>query len=418
MATPTIGIRRTSTICFVFLLALADQTFAFEYQWNDHTLELGGRARIATVEADENARAASLLFRMRAMSEWNSQLKTLIEIDHVELAWEDEFTNGVNFNDKPVIPDVAGTDLNQALISYSPTNTLELLLGREAVALGNQRFVGTNGFWQNEQTLDIAGFKLDFASASHISYRYVDNANRITGDDANKALSPDDPNFEANNGLRPAQFLGDHDHNTHLIFATFKEWDLSVIQAYYFDMKIEDAKALSNQTLGFRYEYKGRIGKLRALAYGEMALQERPEMNSDANLKYQTIGAGLGYRASEVTLNYERLGEGKGISFVTPLASLNDENGWADKFLITPISGLRDYSIKYIWRKSPLKLDARYHFFKADNNHQTIGKELDVDFEFTLAKDHITRFRYADFNSHDPEFSDEKRVFLMYSHTL
>ena len=420
--TPTIG-NSGIALGVALLLVNSNNATALDYQWQNHALELGGRARLAKVEAEENARAASLLIRFGLMSEWSSQFKTLVEVDHVELAWENEFSNGVNFNGTPVIPDVAGTDLNQALISYAPTNSLEFLLGREAVVVGNQRFIGTNGFWQNEQTLDIAGFKLDFASASEISYRYVDNANRINGDDADKRLNPERSPFEAalanaNNGKRPAKFLGDHDHDSHLLFAKFKEWDYTELQAYYFDMNIEDAEPLSNKTLGLRYEYRGRLNRLRALAFAEWATQERSEVNADANLQYQNVGAGLGYRSHQLSLHYERLSEDNGISFVTPLASLHDENGWADKFLVTPVSGLQDYSLQYIWRNSPIKIDTRYHVFNADDNHRTLGNELDIDIEFTLAKNHILLVRYADFSAKDPGLSDEKRAFIMYSHNL
>ena len=407
-------------IGFILTASLPQPVAAFEYSLDNHTFEFGTRARIAHVEADDNdnARAASLLLRLRATSEWSTQFSSLLELDYVALAWEEEFSNGVHFNNNPVIPDVAGSDLNQALLSYSPSNTLELSLGKEAVKLGNQRFVGTNGFWQNEQTLDTVGFKFKFGMASHFLYRYVDNANRINGDDAGKYLSPSDSNFAANNGLRPAPFLGDHEHNTHLLFAQFKEWDYSQIYAYFFDMDIKDAAVLSNQSLGLRYEYKGRWGKLRTLAHGELALQERKDVDTGTTLQFYDIGAGIGYRSHEISINYQRLGENNGISFVTPLASLHDQNGWVDKFLITPSSGLRDYSLQYIWRQNPIKIDARYHVFHSDNHDSEIGEEFDMDIIFKFNRDNSILFRYADFFSRGDVFKSEQRIFLMYTHNF
>ena len=412
-------VSNTGLIAGGFVIATVTQpVFALEYELENHIFNFGTRARIAHAEADNNARATSLLLRFRAESEWTSQFSTLFELDHVVLAWQDEFSNGENFNDKPVIPDVAGTDLNQALLRYSPTNTLQLTLGREAINLGNERFVGSNSFWQNEQTLDTAGFDYEFGFASNVSYRYVDNANRITGQNAGEQLSVSDSNFAANNGQRPAAFLGDHNHDTHLLFAEFKEWDYSQVQAYYFDMNIKDATALSNKTIGLRYEYKGRWNKLRTLAHGEFALQERTDISNDAILQFYDLGAGLGYRASEISINYQRLGENNDISFVTPLASLQDKNGWADKFLTTPTSGLRDYSLQYIWRKNPIKIDSRYHAFYADDSDSKLGEELDIDFVLKLSRHDSVILRYANFFSSDDSFSDEQRVFLMYTHNL
>ena len=402
----------------VFIATIAPSISALEYELESHTFELGARARIAHVEANKNARAASLLLRLRAESEWSTQFSTLLELGHIALAWQNEFSNGENFNNKPVIPDVAGTDLNQALLRYSPSNIMQLSLGREAINLGNERFVGTNGFWQNEQTFDSAGFKFEFGTASNFLYRYVDNANRITGQSAGKELNTSDSNFTANNGLRPAPFLGDHDHDTHLLFAEFKEWDYSQLQAYYFDMDIKDAKALSNKTLGLRYTYKGRWNKLRTLAHGEFALQQRTHENNNARIEFYDVGAGMGYRASEISINYQHLGENDGTSVITPLASLHSQNGWADKFLATPNTGLRDYKLQFTWRQNPVKVDARYHIFRTDNQDSKIGEELDIDIILKLNRENTVLFRYASFFTSDDSYTDEQRIFVMYSHNL
>jgi hypothetical protein len=413
-------------ICGLFInLFIIKPTIALEYELNNHTFDLGTRARIAYVNADNKAnnlsntaRDMSLLLRFRINSQWTPQLFTLVELDHVELAWQDEFSNGEFFNNTPVIPDAAGIDFNQVLLRYSPTNTLQFTLGREAINLGNERFIGTNSFWQNEQTLDTVGFNYEFGSASKFLYRYIDNANRITGRNAGKKLSSSDSNFAANNGQRPANFLGDHDHDTHLLFAEFKEWDYSKIQVYYFDMNIKDATALSNKTLGSRYEYEGRWNKLRTLAHGELALQQRTEINNDATLQFYDLGMGIGYGTNQLSINYQQLGEHDGTSFVTPLASLHEQNGWVDKFLKTPQSGLRDYSLQYIWRQSPIKIDARYHAFHTDDNHSKLGEELDVDFVLKLSRQGTILLRYADFFSSDNSSPDEQRVFFMYTYNL
>ena len=395
-------------------------SYAFEHTWNPHNLELTARTRTGSVAIPNgnDAKTSSILLRANIESQWLDNLKSVIEMDYVELFWEDEFTNGVNFNDTPVIPDTGGADLNQLFFTYELSNTLSLSLGREAYNLGNQRFVGTNGFWQNEQSFDGAGLKYEFASASHIHYQFIANANRINGDDATKELDPSDSIFAANNGLRPAKFLGDHEHESHLVFAQFREWDFSTVQAYLFDMDIKDALPLSNRTLGIRYEYKGRSGKLRTLGHAEIAIQTRPEVADSDRYSYQNFGTGIGFGSNELSINLERLGESGGVAFVTPLASLHDKNGWADKFLLTPPSGLHDYSLKYIWRNSPVKVDARYHFFKDDVNGDSYGEELDVDIEYKISKIHSILFRGADFKSKNPSFSDESRLFFMYRYNL
>lgn len=395
---------------------------ALELKFENHDLKFAARPRIAFVNGEEgdesDGKAASLLLRLRAESQWASNLSSLLELDYVALGWENDFSNGVNFNSKPLIPDTEGFDLNQALLSYSLSNNMELSIGREAVNLGTQRFVGTNSFWQNEQTLDMAAVQIGFGSASHISYRYVVNANRIQGEDAGAKLRPNDANFIQNEGLRPPQFLGDHDHQTHLLFTNVKEWDYSRVQAYFYKMHIEDALTLSNNTLGIRYEYKGRLGNFRPIGNAEVALQERPEVADNSSIRYINLEAGFGYRSNQLLVKYELLDENSQISFVTPLASLHDFNGWADKFLLTPAGGLQDYSGQYIWRNNPWQIDARYHTFSAADGSGSYGDEFDVDISFNITRDTQILLRYGNFKSSSDSYADEERVFILLKYNL
>ena len=97
---------------------------------------------------------------------------------------------------------------------------------------------------------------------------------------------------------------------------------------------------------------------------------------------------------------------------------MHDQNGWVDKFLITPSSGLRDYSLQYIWRQNPIKIDARYHVFHSDNHDSQIGEEFDMDIIFKFNRDNSILFRYADFFSRGDVFKSEQRIFLMYTHNF
>lgn len=402
----------------IAVMSICVETQAKTFSFDEYELNLGARPRFGYVDAPTDAKTASILLRLRAESEWTERFSTVVELDYVQLALEDEFTNGVNFNNTPVIPDVEGFDINQFYLQFAISNTTDLVVGREVINLGNERFVGSNSFWQNEQSADAIGFNYEFATSSRLMYRYVDNVNRINGDDAGTFLHPSDPIFEANNGRRPPNFLGDHSHKTHLLFAEIKETDHSVFQAYYFDMDIEEARLLSNQTFGARYEYKARWGRLKTFAHAELAFQKRPELSNDGRYRYLNMGLGLGYKTRDFILQYEVLGEDNGSSFVTPLASLHDQNGWADKFLATPRGGLRDLSGKLIWRFSPFKLDLRYHIFSSDVSGDDIGKELDIDLSYKFSQNNSILLRFADFRSDSAAFQSEKRLFLQYFYNL
>ncbi len=410
-------IGRALLILFV-LLASSSPLLAKSYDVDKHKVEVGFRPRIAHVNSVKNADAASVLLRAKLSSQWTDKLQTRTELDYVHLWLEDKFTNGVHFNNTPVVPDAAGLDLNELVLRYRATNTLSFSVGREVLNWGNERFIGSNGFWQNEQSFDTVGFDFALGSASQIHYRYVNNANRINGDRATVSLRPDDANYRANNGLRPAKFLGDHAHDTHLFFATIQEFDHARFQAYFFDMDISDAPALSNRTWGLRYEYKKRMESISVFADAEFALQNRPNILQGGRPQYIHFNAGLAYRNHQMAIEIEQLGEQNGSSFVTPLGSLHNFNGWADKFLITPTTGLNDYSIRYILRFSPFKLNARYHFFTANDTRSSLGQELDIDLSYKFSHQSVMLFRFADFTSRSVNLDDERRVFLQFIYGL
>lgn len=417
------GTRKTGKWPCVVSLALSSTITvpavdALEYQLSPHEFSAGLKPRVAFVSGEQSGRSASVLFRASAESKWTKAFTSFVELDYVATAWEDEFSNGERLNGKPAIPDVEGFDLNQLHLRYQVSNAISVNGGREVINLGNERFVGSNGFWQNEQSLDTAGLDFDFGTASSIRYAYVANANRITGSDAGKRLSRSDVNFEANNGIRPPQFLGDHEHDTHLVFAQWKEADNYRVHAYYFNMDIIDAEALSNEVAGGRFEYKGRAGRFKVFAHAEAAIQRRTEIASGKYIPYYSIGGGLGLGSSDLSVSVESLGENDGIAFVTPLASLHDFNGWSDQFLLTPAEGLNDYAIQYVGRFSPFKLDLRFHWFFDEDTSLDYGREFDLDLSVKFDRKNTVLLRCADFHAKDRRFESERRVFLTYFYNL
>lgn len=396
--------------------ALAPTSDALETRFDNHDLSADFRPRAAYVSADENGRALSALFRVNLESEWHSKIRSLIQVDHVELGWEDQFSNGVNLTNKPVIPDNSGTELNQGFVDVDVSNTLSVRAGREAINLGNERFIGTNSFWQNEQTYDGGGFRYTFASASELEYRYISNTNRIFGSDAGRTLQGSESN-NPSPALRPARFLGDHEQDSHLLFASIREWDFSQLQLYYLDIDNRDVSGLSNETVGIRYQFKGRYRSFRTEAHGEFARQKRTEI-SESYLNYNTVGMTVGFGKHQLGASRESLGSNGDISLTTPLASLHDHNGWADQFLITPNDGLVDNRIQYFWRKNPIKVDARYHHFQTVKNRQTLADELDIDLIYKFNKNSTLLIRFADFQSKSPNYRDEQRVFLQFNYHL
>jgi hypothetical protein len=379
----------------------------------EHEFDWSSRLRYANVDADNSGQAASLLLRGTVESQWNDIIGSTFEVDAIGSAFQDDHSDGVDFNNQPLIPDPPGTEINQAFISAN-LESANINLGRQRINFDNQRFIGGNGFWQNEQTFDALLTKFKIASNSHFIYSYLGNVNRIYGDDADKNNSGIEHNYE--NLERSAAFLGDHKHQSHLSRLEWNEWDYTRIVAYGYHIDNRDLAAASNNTLGLSYNLNYKIDSVKYRVQIEAAQQDRFEIHADG-LNYYLVDVGFGINAYEINARYEILGSQQGSAFITPLGSNHDFEGWADEIGNTPDTGVRNFSVGLLWRSSPFRVETSYHFFEDDQQGQNIGREFDLDFIYKPARKHSISLRFANF---EPTNSDGsiRKVYLDYSFNL
>ncbi|HCS66358.1 MAG TPA: hypothetical protein DIW64_21080 [Cellvibrio sp.] len=379
----------------------------------EHEFDWGSRARYAHVDADNSGQAASLLLRGSVESEWTDIVSSTLEIDAVGTVLKDDHSDGERFNNEPLIPDPQGADINQAFLSFN-LDVANIHLGRQRINFDNQRFIGGNGFWQNEQTFDAVLGKFKLASNSNLTYSYIANANRIYGDDADESNSGREHDYE--NAWRPAAFLGDHKHHSHLARLEWNEWDYTRVVGYGYRIDNRDMPSVSNNTLGASYtlNYKASVIKYRVQI--EAAQQNRSEVNAD-NLPYYLVDLGFGINTWELSTRYEILGANDGAAFITPLGSNHDFEGWADEIGNTPNSGVRNFSLGLLWRASPLRVETSYHFFKDDVGGNNIGREFDLDFVYKPARKHSVSLRLANFEP-EGDSGSVRKVYLDYSFNL
>lgn len=382
-----------------------------------HEFEVGLRPRYVEVTDDnQDGRAASLLIRASLTSEWTRKFSTTLEYDFVETRFEDEHSDGVRFNGEPLVADVPGAEINQASVHWQGRQ-LDLILGRQSIELANQRFVGSASYWQNDQTYDALRVKYQFLTMSSAQYIYIGNANTYLGDDAGFWLTSEDSLYGVNDGVRPPALRGDQDHNSHLLHVEFKEWDYSQILAWYYSFKNETAPQLSNDTVGVGYRFNYKADTLKYIIEADLAHQELTDFR-DNNIPYYRLEAGLGFQSLQLMASQEYLGSDQGWGFLTPLASLNDFQGWADEFLYTPDEGIVDTRLQIDWRFNPLRVDARYHFFRAAEGGADYGEEFDLDFIWKLTRKNKVSLRFADFRSDHPDFEDRKSASLSWTYNL
>lgn len=382
-------------------------------------LNLGARGRLALLQENEHpGQAASLALRLNWQRTWLENLSSQLQLDAVGTGWQQHYSDGVRFNGQPRMPDVPGVDVQQAYINYQ-TNRAHIKVGRQNLEWDNQRFLSSNGFWQNPQSFDALSVVYHLAEESQWQYAYINTVARIFGAEAGTFLNPKDVNYTAQNGLRPKDALGIHQMHSHALQLQWREWDYSELTAYGYFINNETLPAFSNHTLGVRYGYQHKFGAWNYRHAIAVARQKRPELSNQFDLPYWHIQNSLGLGATEWALDIERLGSSKGKAFITPLGFSHEYQGWADRFVATPRLGVDDISLRNTTRFNKNRLDFRYHEFYAVAGGDFYGREYDAEFSRQLASQHKIALRYARFNAADvykTQFKNVSSVFFTWAY--
>lgn len=330
-------------------------------------LILDARLRYESVDQDglvNSADALTLRTRIGVDSGPLGDFRFLIEAENV-LHLVDDFNSTTNGNaGYPVIADPEETELNRAQLAYTGLPGTTVTLGRQRVILGDARYVGNVGFRQNEQTFDTLRITHDGIENLTLNYLYLDRANRIFGDD------------------HPA---GEWDLDAHLISADAAT-SAGTLSGFAYLVENQDAAALSTATYGVRWQ--GRIstedGPVFAY-FAEYAHQSSYGNNpASFDLNLFRAQASVAHNGFSAALGLENL-EGDGMrGFATPLATLHAYQGWADVFLNTPASGIRDLYVRGGWAAQDppfgqaLTAAVIVHSFEAQNGGGDLGSEIDA----------------------------------------
>jgi hypothetical protein len=106
---------------------------------------------------------------------------------------------------------------------------------------------------------------------------------------------------------------------------------------------------------------------------------------------------GLDIAGVQIKLNYEAL-SGDGLyALQTPFATLHAFNGWADKFLVTPLDGLIDSFISVGGSIAGVNLLGVYHFYSSDNLGFEYGQETNLLASWKVSKNLTLLTKYANY---------------------
>ena len=362
---------------------------AFDFRYRYESVDQDG--------FDRDAGASTLRSRLSFSSASWQGLSFVVEVDNVSVIGSERYNSTENGEtDYPVVADPKGTDVNQAAIRYA-TGGLSGTYGRRRILHSGQRFIGGVGFRQNEQTYD--GFRAQWSQAEvlKLDYSYVYNVNRIFG--------PDD-------GANPANLHG----SNHFLYGAYTLAENHRLAAYAYLLDFDQSsgyasgKTVDNSSDTYGLEYQGKFGPLTL--YGAYATQSEAGDNTrryDAD--FYKIDGSLQLSTVQLKAGWEVLGAGDGVGFATPLATLHKFQGWADVFLTTPADGIEDAYIGISGKVGPVKLQAIYHDFSAEDSSDSYGDELDLAASWAFNKQFSTQLSYADYDADD--FSvDTRKLWL------
>jgi hypothetical protein len=342
-------------------------------------------------------KADALTLRVRPGVEAKTGAWSLLAEGEANLAIAYDYNDGTNGKTAfPLIADPPNLELNRAQLRYMGANGLALTAGRQRVELADQRFVGSAGFRQNEQTYDAV--RVQWGKPKGLSADVVYSGSVRTVNGRNGA------------GARPQAIGGDNVFavvgygtavGTVSGFAYLVDQNEAAVQGY----------RLSSQTWGLRFAGSQTVAKDVKLSYVASWARQRDWRRNpnDYAADYWLAEAGVGAGGFNGVAGYEILGASDGVpltSVQTPLASHFRFNGWAGKFVTTPPNGLRDLyaGASYGWKKvaglDSIGLNAIWHRFDSDRLDQHYGDELGLALTAKRGKTGGS-IRYAHYNARD-----------------
>ncbi len=338
----------------------------------------------------------AVTLRVRAGVTAKSGSFTVLVEGEGTLAIVEDYNSGVNGKLGPVISDPENVELNRAQIQFTGIPKTVITAGRQRINLDDQRFVGSVAWRQNEQTFDAVRAEWTGIKNVKADLTYAWSQRTIWGVDGfgarQTAVGGD--NILANLSYKGKTFCITG-------FAYLADLDEALVQNF----------RLSSKTFGLRGNVTFPIGKAKLNLLASYAVQSDYNNNPNNSSSDYLLGeAMLDVTPFKLTAGYEVLGaDSKGIggvalsSFQTPFATLHKFNGTADKFLITPVNGLRDL---YFGLGASPKIKAlpgfaaqlTWHQFKSDRLNQNFGTEWNAQMSWKIGKKITFLAKYADYN--------------------
>jgi hypothetical protein len=294
------------------------------------------------------------------------------EVEDLRSIGDDRFNSTINGRtDFPVVVEPEATELNRAWIRYEGIPDTDIKVGRQRIAFDNQRFIGNIPFRSNEQTMDAVRLTYKSLPDTTLDYIYVEEVHRIFSDESRQ---------------------GRHGMDSHLFHAEYTGFDLGKLSAYAYVLDYDPGFVVgfpfpSRSTLflssaSFGARFKGSYGlreNLKAVYAAEYAHQiDVGDNPNDFNLNYFMGELGADVMGVTGKAGFEFLGSDGTNAFQFPISTAHAFQGWADRFLATPASGVEDLYFHVSTTIWGAKVIGVFHEFDAEEGGAELGHEYDA----------------------------------------
>ncbi len=350
-----------------------------------------GRLRYEHVD-QPTTEADALTMRLRAGAEFKlGQFSILAEAEGTLAAIEDYnafpfvVASGQRRPGYSVVADPMNVELNRLQFQYRlPTATFTL--GRQRINLDDQRWVGSVGWRQNEQTFDAVRMEAKVGPVT-LDGTYSIGQRTLFGVDAGPRQAYQGDFFFAGAGVKAGP----------LQVKAF---------AYLLDYEEGFFAANSSKTFGLRASTVLPLSPTVKLALAASYARQADYGSNpfDYAADYLAAEGTVSIRSLGLTAGYEKLGSDNGRGLQTPMATLFKFNGWADVFLTTPGTGLQDiyggvaYKFDGVKALPGLNAGVTYHRFDSDVGGIDYGDEWDAQLGFSVGRVALLA-RYANYRA-------------------
>ena len=285
----------------------------------------------------------------------------------------------------PLLEDPDITSFNRLYLDYVGLPHTLLRVGRQLLALDNQRFIGDYAFGQLPQSFIGALLENTSLPQARLTLGYFSRVRNA--------------------------FAVQTDTQTSVLNARYEPWPVLKLAGYGYLQNQPSTGSVtgladnSNQIVGGRAWGAWKVGEALELVYSAELAEQRSYAGGSAliDAPYRRLGVGAALGRAALRVDWELLGSNRGLyGFQTPLGSTALFTGRVNMFATTPTYGLVDLRAHAVVEHWHGKLRVEYHNFRSDYADRDLGSEWDAGLEWSFTSRLSARLDYGDYRAGDP----------------